>query len=138
MRHRAGALAPQIAAAGLQAGLRAGVAAKQRVMRSARGHLGLHARQLGLDRELLGAPREHVIGQREIALARRALIVQGHARALGQAQLAAVDRRLAREHPQQRRLAGTVAPGQRHALAALELEADAAQQRAPGDVLVQV
>ncbi len=45
---------------------------------------------------------------------------------------------LAREHPQQRRLAGAVAPRDRHPFAALELERDAAQQRLPGDVLVQV
>ncbi len=58
--------------------------------------------------------------------------------ALGHAELAAVDRGLAREHPQQRRLARAVAPRDRHPFAALQLERHPAQQRLPGHVLVQV
>jgi hypothetical protein len=64
--------------------------------------------------------------------------VQHDPRALREAELAAVDRLLAGEHPQERRLARSVAPGDRHARAALELEGDPAQQRLPGHVLVQV
>ena len=55
--------------------------------------------------------------------------MQRHARALREAQFAGVDRLLAGEHPQQRGLARPVAPGDGHALARLELERDAAQQR---------
>ena len=58
--------------------------------------------------------------------------------ALGEHQLAEVDRRLAGEHPQQRRLAGAVAARQRHPVAALELERDPAQQRLARDVLAEV
>src|SRR5205807_1655426 len=61
-----------------------------------------------------------------------------HARALCEHELAGVDRCFAREHPQERRLAGAVAPGQRHPVAALELERDPAQQRLAGDVLAYV
>src|SRR6202041_3430501 len=69
---------------------------------------------------------------------RWALVVQRDAHALAEAQLTAIDRLLAGEHPQQRRLTRAVAPRDRHALAALELERDAAQQRFAGDVLVEV
>ena len=58
--------------------------------------------------------------------------------ALPERQVALVDRRLAREHPQQRGLARAVAPGQRHPVAALELERHAAQQGAAGDVLPEL
>ena len=57
---------------------------------------------------------------------------------LAKTQLAAVDRRLAGQHPQQGRLARAVAPGDGHALAALELERDAAQQGLAGHVLGEV
>ena len=53
-------------------------------------------------------------------------------------ELAAVDRRLAGEHPQQRRLAGAVAAGQRHPVPALEPEGDAAQERLARHVLGEV
>ena len=53
-------------------------------------------------------------------------------------ELAAVDRGLPRQHPQQRRLARAVAPGQRHPLPALEPEGDAAEERLPHHVLGEV
>ena len=64
--------------------------------------------------------------------------MQRDPRALREHELAAVDRGLPREHPQQRRLARAVAPGQRQALPALELERDAAQERLPHHVLGEV
>jgi hypothetical protein len=64
--------------------------------------------------------------------------VQRDPRALLEDHLAAVDRRLAREHPQQRRLARAVAPGERHPVAPLELERDAAEQGHARHVLRQV
>ena len=84
------------------------------------------------------AAGEHVVAQGQLALARRALVVQRDPRALREHELAAVDRGLAGEHPQQRRLARAVAPGQRHPVAALELERDAAQQRLARHVLGEV
>ena len=117
-RHRGRAVAPQVAAARLQPGLRARVTGEQRVVHLALPHAPLEVRELRLDRELLDAARQHVLAQRPSAIARRALVVEHDPRALREAQLAAVDRLLAREHPQQRRLAGAVAPGDRHARAA--------------------
>src|SRR5207244_4382960 len=84
------------------------------------------------------AGAQDVVAQRDGALPRRALVVQHDPDALAEDELAAVDRRLAREHPQQRRLAGAVAPGDRQAVAALELERDATQQRLPRHVLGEI
>jgi hypothetical protein len=64
--------------------------------------------------------------------------VEGDLDVLGQHQLPDVDRGLAREHAQQRGLAGAVAAGQSHPFAPLELERDAAQERLSSDVLAQV
>jgi hypothetical protein len=138
VRHRGRAVAPQVAAASLQPRLRAGVTRQHRLVRVARRHLRLEGRQLRLDLQLLGTARQQVLAQRHPALARRALVVQSDAHALRHAQLAAVDRGLPREHPQQRGLARAVAPRDRHPFAALQLERHSAQQRLPGHVLVHV
>jgi hypothetical protein len=63
--------------------------------------------------------------------------VQRDARSLLEDELAAVDSRLPGEHAQQGGLPGAVAPGERHAVAALELERDAAEQRTARHVLVE-
>src|SRR6185436_10357519 len=81
---------------------------------------------------------EDVVAQRHVPFARRALVVEGDLDALLERQLAVVDRRLAGEHPQQRRLAGAVAAGERHAISALELERDPAHERLARDVLADV
>jgi hypothetical protein len=64
--------------------------------------------------------------------------VQRDARVACERELAAVDARLAGQHAQQRRLAGSVAARERQPLATLELERDAPQQRAPGHVLGEI
>ncbi len=122
--HRRRAIAPRPAAGVLQARLRAGVLVERR--RVAVGHLLRQPRQVGLQRDELRAPAQDVVAQRQRAVSRRALVVEGDLDALLKAQVAAVDRRLPREHPQQRRLAGAVAPGDRQPIAALELERHAA------------
>jgi len=94
--------------------------------------------QLGLHGDQLGASGEHVVTQRDLLLARRALVMQGDRGAPLDRQLAAVDRRLAGEHPEQRGLARAVAPRQREPVAPLELERDPAQQRRARDVLGQI
>jgi hypothetical protein len=91
-----------------------------------------------LEGEQVAAAAEHVVAQRAVAVARRALVVQLDARVLRERELAAVDRRLPREHPQERRLARAVAAGQRQPVAALELERDTAQQRASRHVLGEI
>ena len=102
------------------------------------GHRRLELGQPLLEREQLRGAAEDVVAQRQVALARRALVVQRDPRALGEHELAAVDRGLPREHPQQRRLARAVAPGQRQALAALEPERHAAQERLAHHVLGEI
>ncbi len=122
----------------LEPRLSVGVAAEGGLVVGAGLHLTLERLQLLLDREQLASAREHVVAQRELALARWALVVQRHPRPLADHQLAPVHRGLAGQHSQQGRLAGTVAPRQRHAIAALELERHPAQQRFSGNVLAQV
>ena len=134
--HRRRAVSPGPAARVLEPRLGARVAVERRLV--AVGHLLREARQALLDRDELRTPAEDVVAQRQIAVARGALVVQRDLDALLKAQLAAVDRRLAREHPQQRRLAGAVAPGDRQPVAALELERHAAQQRVADHVLAEV
>jgi len=122
----------------LEARLGVSVAAERGLVMSAAGHGLLQSGQLLLDRHQLSRPGQHVLAQREPEVARRALVVQRDLHVLGEHQLPGVDRRLAREHAQQRRLAGAVTPGQGHPVAALELERDAAQQRLARDVLAEV
>ena len=136
--HGGGPGAPQVPAPRLQAGLRGGVARQRRLVGLAAGHARLQLGQLRLDGQLLGAARQQVLLQGDVPLAGRALVVQGDPGALRHGQLATVDRGLPRQHPQQGRLAGAVAPGDGQAFAALQLEGDPPQQRRAGDVLVQV
>ena len=92
------------------------------------------ARQLGLD---LADPREagrHVLAQGGVG-ARRALIVQSHTNALAEHDLAGVGPDLSGEHPQQGRLARAVAAGERHPLAAVELEREIGEQSAIANAL---
>ncbi len=64
--------------------------------------------------------------------------MEGDAGALLEHELATVQLGLAHEHPQQRRLAGAVRPGERDPVAALELEGDPVEQGLAGDLLAQV
>ena len=131
------AVAPVPAAGVLEPALRARVAVEQSDVVRPLGHLALEPPQVVLERDEVAAARQHVVAQRELALARRALVVQRHPRALLEDQLATVDAGLAGHHAQQRRLARPVAAGERHAVAALELERDAAEQRGARHVLVE-
>ena len=138
VQRRVDLVAPAVAAGVLEPRLGGRVGAERGRVGRALGHRRLELGQALLDRQQLLGAAEHVVAQRQLALARRALVVQGDPRALGEHELAAVDRGLPREHPQQRRLARAVAPGQRQALPALEPERHAAQQRLPHHVLGEV
>ena len=106
-------LAPGVAAGVLERGLRVGVGGQRRLLVVAVGHALLELAPARASSAISsGRPGEHVVAQRHLAFARRALVVQRDLRALGEHELATVDRRLARDHPQQRRLAGAVASGQ--------------------------
>jgi hypothetical protein len=135
---RVDALAPGVAAGVLEPRLRARVRVERGRVRGAVGHRVLELGQPRLEREQVAAALQHVVAQGELAVARRALVVQRDAHVLGEGELPAVDRTLGCQHPQQRRLARPVAPGQRHALPALEPEGDPAQQRGARHVLGEV
>ena len=132
------ALAPGVAAGVLEPRLRAGVGVERGAVGGALGHRVLELGEPRLEVEQVLGAGQHVVAQAEVAVARRALVVQRDPHVLGEAQLAAVDRGLAGQHPQQRRLARAVAAGQRHPVAALEPERDAAQQRLARHVLGEV
>jgi hypothetical protein len=122
----------------LELGLRSRVALERGFVARARRHLRFQSRESRLDRKLCSATGQQVLLDRTRAITRWSLIVERDAHTFREAELAAVKRLLAREHPQQRRLAGSVATGDRHPLARLELERDAAEQRYSGDVLREV
>ena len=138
VQRRVDRLAPVVAAGVLELALRGAVGGEGRVVERAVGHRGLQRRQLLLERQQLLAARQHVVAQRQVAVARRALVVQRDPHALLEDELAAVDPGLAAEHAQQRRLARAVAPGQRHAVLALELERHAPEQGLSRHVLGEV
>ena len=137
-RDRADALAPRVTARVLEPRLRLRVAAHRLRGVLARRHRLLELPQLLLDRDEIGGAGEDVVAQRQPALQRGALVVERDARALRERELAAVHLALAGEHAQQRRLAGAVRPGQRDALAALDLEGDAVEKHVSGELLAEI
>ena len=92
------------------------------------GHRPLERSQLLLDGGKVGGALQDVVAERPAALRRRALIVEGDARPLLPRELAAFERDLAGERPQQRGLAGPVRPRQRESVAPFDLERDAVEE----------
>ena len=131
------ALPPGIAAGMLEARLCIGVPMQRVSAVVSPGHRFLEAPQLPLGGEARCA-REGILEQRQAALRRGTLIVEGDAGALLEGKLAAVDLGLAREHPQQRRLARTVRARERDPPTTLELERHAVEERRAGDLLAEV
>ncbi len=138
MQRRERLLAPGVAAGVLERGLRVGIGAESLLLIVAIGHALFELLQFGFQGDQLRCAGKHVVAQRHLLIARRTLVVQGDLRALGEYELTAVDRRLAGDHPQQRRLARAVAARERHTVAALELEGDATQQRLTRNVLAEI
>ena len=130
-------VAPAVAAAGFQPLLGGGVGGHRLLAGVALRHLPLQPLQLGLGLEHVAAAGEDVVAERHLRFARRALVVQGQAGAALHGQRAGVRRQLAGQDPQQGRLAGAVAAGERHPLARLELEGDVGEQQLAADVDVQ-
>ena len=130
------ALAPAVAAGGLEARVDVAVAVERRLV--ARGHR-VSRRPSSASSSSGSRQPERTYSRSEMSRSRggrwscRAMRTP-----LDEHELAAVDRRLAGEHPQQRGLAGAVAPGDRQPLAALELERHTAQERLAGHVLGEV
>ena len=71
------------------------------------------------------------------AAARRALVVQRDARVLRERELAALERGLARDRPEQRRLAGAVRACEREPVAAAQPERDPVEERVARELLAQ-
>ncbi len=131
------AVAPAVAAAVLEPLLSGGVGAQSLLAGLAVRHRRLEALQLGLRLEHLRPAGEDVLAERDRCFARWALVVQGDARPFLQDEAACVGGQLSRQHPQQGRLAGAVAAGERHPLARLELEGDAGEQQLAAHVDVE-
>ena len=137
-RDGADALAPRVAAGVLEPRLRLRVAAHRLRGVLARRHRLLQLPQLLLDGDEIGGAGEDVVAQRQPPLQRRPLVVERDARALREGELAAVHLALAGEHAQQRRLAGAVRPGQRDALAALDLEGNPVEKHVSGKLFSEI
>ena len=131
-------IAPAVAAGMLEPRLRLGIAVERRLVVRAAGHRLLEPRELLLRRDEVARAGEDVLAQRQFLLERRPLVVQRDARPLLERELAAVLLRLAREDPQQRRLAGAVRPGERNAVAPLDGERDAVEEDVPRELLAEV
>ena len=135
---RVRALAPRVAAGVLEPGLRLAVAPERRRVVRARAHRLLQPPQLLLRRDQVARAREDVLAERERPVERRPLVVQRDARPLLERELAAVQLGLAREEPEQGRLAGPVRAGERDAVAALDLEGDAVEEDVSAELLLEV
>jgi len=102
-------------------------------------HPLLQPGELRLDLRQLARSRQNIFAQRCIrARLRRPLICECDPDVFPQHELAPVQRELAGQQAQQRRLAGAVGRSERHPVGALQLERDAAQQGPPGHVLDEV
>ena len=91
--------------------------------------------QLVLDVEQVARAREGVLAEREVELERRALVVERDARPLRERELAALERGLAGDRAQERRLAGAVRPGEREPVLAPDRERDASKSGSPENSL---
>jgi hypothetical protein len=132
-----GVVAPTVAPGLLEPRLRPGIAAQRLSIVRAGRHRLLEGPQLRFEGEELNRGRQHVLTQCEVLVERRSLVVQRDARALRERELAAVRLQLARENSQERRLARAVWAHQGHPLSALDLEADAVEERIAGDLLAK-
>ena len=129
--HGEDVVAPAVAAAGFEPLLRRGVGAHRLLVGLALRHRLLQARQLRLGLLHVGAAGEDVLAEGDLGIARRSLVVQRDPRPFLQGDAAGVRRPLPGEDPEQGRLAGAVAPGERHPLARLELEGDVGEEQRP-------
>ena len=122
----------------LESRLRIRVASQRRGLVVACRHGLLQAPQLLLERDQIGGAGEDVLAQRQPSVERRALIVQRDPSSLGEHQLATLDGQLARQHPEQRRLARPVRAGKREPVAALDLERDTVEERVSRELLAEL
>ena len=112
-------------------------AQRRRVVRALRHRL-LEATELGLDVEEVARAGERVLAQRDVELERWALVVERDARSLRERELPALERGLAGDRAQERRLAGAVRAGQREPIAAADGERHVVEERVSGELLAQL
>src|SRR6476620_8372596 len=131
-------LAPVVAAGMLEPGLRLSVPANRRILVIAFRHRALQPPQLLFQRDQVTGTGEHVLAKRQAPFERRPLVVQCDAGPLLECEIAALNGRLAHERSQEGGLPGAVWPGERDAVAALDLERHAVEQRVAGKLLTEV
>src|SRR5262249_40167696 len=110
---------------------------RARVVRT-RGHVRLEGAELVLDGGEVGRAGEDIVAQRPRAAGRGPLVVQRDARPLLPGELAALERDLPLQRAEERRRAGSVRPGERDSVAALDLEGDAVEERRAGELLAEI
>ncbi len=84
-------LAPRPATRVLESRLRVGIASKRALVVRSALHVLLEPPELVLEREQVARAGQDVLAQREAELARRTLVVQGHASSLRKGQLASLE-----------------------------------------------
>src|SRR5262245_7470302 len=134
---RSRAFPPVVAAGVLELRLCLSVAPDRRRPMVAGGHLLFEPAKLLLERDEIAGAGQDVLAQREAPLERWPLVVERHAGAFLEHEVAALKARLADERPQQRRLAGAVRAGERDAIAPLDLEGDAVEERVSAELFAQ-
>ena len=131
-----GAVAPVVAARVLEPSLRLRVAPQRRRRRGRRRHRFLEHAQLLLDgREVGGARRARTPGAAAGSCPRGPLVVQRDARALLPGKLPSLERDLARQRAQERRLAGPVRAGQREPVGRSTLKETPSKRTSPENSL---
>ncbi len=136
VRSRCATVAPPIAAGVLEAALGARRTRRGWPRRSRRPPSALEPRELALDLGDPPEPRQHVLAKRDV---HRSAAGAGRAARRGRPACIEIVPSSGQSSPdersQQRRLAAAVAAGERHALAGLELERDAREERPRSDSL---
>ncbi len=135
---RCGVVAPAPAARVLEPRLSVGVPPKRDVVVCASRHRLLEAPELGLRLEQVARARERVLAECEIELERRALVVERDPGSLREGELSALQRRLADNRPQERRLPRPVGTGQGRAIAPADGERDPVEERVAGELLAEL
>ena len=134
--HRGGrAVAPGPTTRVLEPGLSLRVAPERRVLVGAFCHRLLERSQLVLHREQVTRPAQRILAERDVELERRTLVVQRDPCALRERELAALERRLARDRPQKRRLPGAVGARERQPVAPADREGDPLEKRIARELL---
>ncbi len=135
---RGDAVPPGPPAGVLQPALCFRVAAKRGLVVGPALHRLLESTELRFDPEEVLGPRERVLPERQAELARRPLVVERDPRSLREGELTALERRLAGDRTQQRRLARAVGSGEREPVLPAHGERDAGEERITGELLAQV